>query len=194
MSIAVSDVESRVRKITRRDNTTDLSQADLQALILEACIEISQRLLCLKSSATGSISADAEYITAPADMVKSDAAIIELYLGSTLQDRITFAEWRAGKMNGFCYYEGCIYITPASDNSRDYTLYYATVHGSLSTNLEFNDDLKMAVVWLTCKKVFDNYFADSNNQSGKAELEYEREIFHNAPLEAVATRMRKTRE
>jgi len=194
MSIALSDVRTRVRKITRRDNVTELSNDDLDAMILEACREISKRCLCLKNDTTGTLSGDGISITAPSDMVKSDSAIDELYLDTSLMGRITFAEWRAGKINGIAYYKGEIYITPTSDNDRSYTLYYSTIHGALSTNLEFDDDLKMAVVWLTAKKVYDNYFADSNVPSQKAELEYEREIYQNAPAEVVVSRMRTTRE
>ena len=193
MSIAVSDVETRVRKITRRDNVTDMPDADLDAMILEACLEIAKRLLCLKTNTSGTLAADGEGITAPTDMVKSDSAMIELYLDSQLQDRITFAEYQSDSIRGFCYYNGTIYVNPTSTNNRDYKLYYATVHSALSTNLEFDDDLKMAVVWLTCKKTYDNYFAESNTPSEKAEKEYEREIFRNAPVEVNVCRMRRTR-
>ena len=193
MSIAVSTVETRVRKITRRDNTTELTDADLDAMILEACREISKRLLCLKTSTTGTLAGDGTGITAPSDMVDSDSAIEELYLDTSLLDRITFAEWRAGKINGYCYHNGTIYVTPTSNSSRSYTLYYSKFHGALSTNLEFEDDLKMAVIWLSAKKTFDNYFSESNVPSQKAEYEYEREISINSPVEVVACRMRTTR-
>jgi len=194
MSITVTAVETRVRKITRRDNTAELSAADLDAMILEACIDISIRLLCLKTSATGTLAGDGTSITAPTDMVKSDSAIEELYLDETLQDRITFAEWRVDKIKGYCYHNGTIYVNPASSNDRSYTLYYSTIHGALSTNLEFEDELKMAAIWLAAKKVFDNYVSDSNTESEKAEREYEREIHLNAPAEVIACRLRTTRE
>lgn len=194
MSIAVSDVRTEVRKITRRDNVTDLTDIHLDVKILESCREIAKRCLCLKSDTTGTLAGDGTSITAPTDMVKSDSAIEELYLNTNLMDPITFAEWRAGKINGYCYHNGLICVTPTSDNNRSYTLYYSTIHGALSTNLEFEDDLKMAVVWLTCKKIYDEYFAESNVPSSKAEGEYEREIDQNAPVELAVCRMRATRE
>lgn len=194
MSIAVSEVRTRARKITRRTNETELTTDDLDVLILESCREISKRCLCLESSATGTLSGDGASITAPYDMVDSDSAIDELYLNTNLQDRITFAEWRAGKIKGCVYKDGVIYITPTSDNDRSYTLYYRKFHGALSANLEFEDDLKMAVVWLTAKKIYDNYFAESDVPSRKAEGEYEREISINAPAEVIVCRMRTTRE
>jgi hypothetical protein len=196
MSITVAEVRAYVRQKTRRDNETEFTDTQLDAMILESCREISKRLLCLKTNTTGTLSGDGTSITPPTAMVKSDSAVEELYLGSKLQDRITFAEWREGKIRGFCYHDGTIYVNPTSDNDRSYTLYYAAFHGALSTNLEFEDDLKMAVVWLTCKKVFDDYIADPVNaqQSAKAEREYEREIDQNAPVEVVVSRMRQTRE
>ena len=196
MSITVEEVRSNVRQKTRRDNETEFTNTQLDAMILESCREISKRLLCLKTDTTGTLSGDGTSITPPADMVTSDSAIIELYLDSTLMDRITFSEWRAGYIRGVCYHDGTIYITPVSDNDRSYTLYYAAFHGALSTNLEFEDDLKMAVVWLTCKKVFDDYLADASDiaRSQKAEREYERELSINAPVEPTVCRMRTTRE
>jgi hypothetical protein len=196
MSITLAEVRAYVRQKTRRDNEAEFTDTQLDAMVLESCREISKRLLCLKTDTTGTLSGDGTSITPPTDMVKSDSAIIELYLGSKLQDRITFAEWRAGYVRGFCYHDGLIYVNPTSDNDRSYTLYYAAMHGALSTNLEFEDDLKMAVVWLTCKKVFDDYLADASDvvRSQKAEREYEREIDQNAPVEVVVSRMRATRE
>jgi len=191
MSIAVSTVRTRVRQITRRDNTTELTDDDLDAVILESCREISKRCLCLKSSETGTLSGDGTSITAPSDMVTSDTAIEELYLSSSLLDRITFAEWRAGKIEGYCYHDGSIYIIPTSGSDRSYTLYYRTIHGALSTNLEFEDDLKMAVIWLTCKKIYDNY--ELYEKANVALANYEREIALNAPVEVVACRIRSTR-
>lgn len=192
MSIAVATVRSDVRQITRRDNTTVFTDDELDALLLEACLEISKRLLCLKTSTTGTLSADGTSITAPTDMTKSDSAIIELYLNTQLQDRITFAEWRTGKINGFCYHNGTIYVTPTSDNDRSYTLYYASQHGALSTSLEFDDDLKKAVEWLTIAKTYE-YF-EQYDKAAAALARYEREISINAPAEVVVSRMRTTRE
>ncbi len=192
MSIAVTDVDARVRQITRRDNTTVLSTADLAAMILEACIEISERLLCLDGQASGTLSGDGSTLTIPTDMVKDDGAIKEFYLDSQTQDHLDYSEWRDGELRGVAYYDGTIYINPTSDNDRTYVLNYAKIHGALSTNLEFDDDLRMAVVWLTCKKTYDDFFSeDSNNQSLKAEKEYEQEVRKNEPRDPVICKIRK---
>jgi hypothetical protein len=192
MSIAVSDLRTRIRKITRRDNIADLSNDDLDVLILESCREIAKRCLCLKSETTGTLTADGTSITAPSDMVDSQSAIENFYLSSGVLDPISFDEWRAGKIKGYHYRNGTIYVTPTSDNDRSYTLYYRKIHGALSTNLEFEDDLKMAVAWLTCKKVYDNY--ENYDQAVIARNNYELEMSTNAPCEPMISRMRLTRE
>jgi len=194
MTVAVADIKTRIRQITRRDNTTDYTDAELTAVLQEVAIDISKRTLCLKSSATGTLSADGTSITAPSDMVDSEGAIEALYMNSNLMDPITFDEWRVGAVQGYAYRDGTIYITPTSDNDRTYTLYYRAYHGTLSTNIEFKDEMKMAMVWGGCKKVYDDFFADSDTQSQKAEREYERELYLNAPVEPVIPRMRTTRE
>lgn len=196
MSIAVTTVRTRARKITRRDNETEFPNAELDALILEACIEISERLLCIKTSTTGTLAGDGTSLAAPSDMVDAESAIEEFYLDSVVLDPLTFAEWRAGHMRGYAYREKVktIYIAPTSDNDRSYTLYYSKVHGALSTNLEFDDDLKMAVIWLTCKRIYEDYELSDPNQAIKAEREYEREIAINGPSEPVISTMRTTRE
>jgi len=192
MSITVSGVRTRVRQITRRDNTTELSNDDLDVLILEACREISKRTFCLKSSTTGTLAGDGTTISKPSDMVDSESAIDAFYLDSNLEDPISFDEWRAGYVAGYAYRDQTIHVKPSSSNTRSYTLYYRTMHAALSTNLEFEDDLKMAVVWLTSKRVYENY--ELNEQAVKAEREYERELLVNAPVEPTISRMRKTRE
>jgi hypothetical protein len=192
MSITVSGVRTRVRQITRRDNTTELSNDDLDVLILEACREISKRTFCLKSSTTGTLAGDGTTISKPSDMVDSESAIDAFYLDSNLEDPISFDEWRAGYVAGYAYRDQTIHVNPSSSNTRSYTLYYRAMHAALSTNLEFEDDLKMAVVWLTSKRVYENY--ELNEQAVKAEREYERELLVNAPVEPTISRMRKTRE
>lgn len=192
MSIVVADLETEIRNITRKDNTTAFTAAELEALLLEACIEISRRILCLKNSSSGTLAAEGTTISKPSDMVDEEGAIETLYLDSNLQDPITFDEWRAGFQSGYAYRDQVIYVHPSSSNSRSYTLYYRALHGSLSTNLEFNDTLKNAVKWLTIAKVYDRHEQFDFAQS--AYTRYEREILLNAPAEPVVARQRQTRE
>jgi len=194
MSIALTTVRARARQITRRDNEVEFPNADLDVLILEACREISQRLLCLKAEATGTLSGDGTSITKPADMVDSQSAVDNLYLDSVVLDPLTFDEWRMGNVRGYAYRNGTIYINPTSDNDRSYILSYSKVHGVLGVNLEFDDDLKMAAIWLTCKRIYENYELGDPNQAIKAEREYEREIAINGPAEPIISRCRQTRE
>jgi len=192
MSIAVTNVNTTVRQITRRDNTSNFTAAAFNQLLLEACQDISKRLLCLKTNTTGTLSSDGTTISTPSDMVDSDSAIDEFYLDSHLMDVITFAEWRAGNIDGYCYYNGTIYVNPTSDNDRSYTLYYSQLHGALSTNLEFDDVLKKAVEWLTIAKTYE-YF-EQFDKADMALTRYEREIRLKAPVNMVISRPRQTRE
>ena len=194
MSIALTTVRARARQITRRDNEVEFPDTDLDALILEACLEISKRLLCLKTDTTGTLSGDGTSITKPSDMVDSQSAVDNLYLDTVVLDPLTFDEWRMGNVRGYAYRNDTIYISPTSDNDRSYILSYSKVHGALGTNLEFDDDLKMAVIWLTNKKIYENYELGDPNQAIKAEREYEREILINGPAEPIISRMRTTRE
>ncbi|MFH1717509.1 MAG: hypothetical protein ABIF19_09185 [Planctomycetota bacterium] len=192
MTVAVSDIENRVRQRTRRDNTADLTSARLTEILQEAVKEISRILLCLEASTTGTLSSSTNTITAPSGMVESEAAIDELYLDTDLLDPITFEEWRAGNVRGYAYRDGTIYVSPTPDNDKSYTLYYRKYHGTLSTNLEFDDDLKTAVFWLGCKKVYEDYELD--DMANVAGVKYEQQININGPVEAVATSMRTVRE
>jgi hypothetical protein len=127
-------------------------------------------------------------------MIDSQAAIDALYLDETLLDPNTFAEWRAGKMDsGYAYRNGTIYVLPAPDSDKSYTLYYRCYHGSAITTLEFNDDMKMAVVHLVCKKIYENYEQEDKVQIQEAR--YESEISKFVPDElAVQTKRANFRE
>lgn len=192
MSISISDLKTEIRSITRRDNTTAFTDAELNALLLEACIEISQRLMCLKGDTSGTLAASGTTIAKPSDMVDSEDAIDAFYLDSNLEDPLTFEEWRAGFMTGYAYRDETIYISPSSTNTRDYNLYYRKLHAALSTNLEFIDQLKGAVKWLTMKKVYQRH--EQFEQAIVAEREYERELLINTPAEPMVVRARQTRE
>ncbi len=188
-----SDIRTRVRQITKRDNTTDLPNADIDELTLEICREISKRTLCLKESTTGTLSADSNTITAPTDMIPSAGAIDELYLDTTLLDPITFDEWRAGKRSGYAYRDEVIYITPTPDTDKSYTLYYRKYHPNSVSAIYLNDDFKMAIVYGVCQKIYEDY-----EQSEDKGLEYmqkfEHEMNKNMPAELGFVRMRTMRE
>jgi hypothetical protein len=181
-------IETRVRQITKRDNTTELTSAEITSYTQESVREISARLLNLKSSTTGTLSASTNTITIPTDMVKSEAAIDELYLGDDKLDPITFAEWRAGRLEGYAYRNGVIYVSPTPNNDRAYTLYYSRYHVSDVTSIEFDDELKLAVVFAVAGKIYDDY--EMFDQGEAMRRKYEHELDKHAPYEMVAVEIR----
>lgn len=186
-------IEARVRQITKRDNVLVETPTKLDTKTAEVCREISKRAMNLKSSTTGTLAAEANTITIPSDMISEEGAIDELYLGTTLLDPITFAEWRAGKRSGYAYRNGTIYITPTSNSSRSYTLYYRRYHSTSITAIEHNDDFKMAIVYGVCQKVYEDY-EQSEDKGIEYMQKFEHELTKNMPAELGFVRMRSMRE
>ena len=182
-------IETRVRQITGRSNTTLLTSNTIATYTYEAAREISKRLLCLKSTASGTLSADGNTITAPSDMVDSEAAIDELYLDSTLLDPITFDEWRDGHRDGYAYVNGTIYVNPTSNNNRSYTLYYSKYHPTTVSTLSLNDDLKMAVVYLVCHKIYDDY--EYEDKANRMMQKFEFELAKHASASMAVVKIRQ---
>ena len=188
MALTSANIETRARKLTLRNNTTELTTGEITGYMQEVVRDISTRLLNLKDNSTGTLSADDNTITAPTDMVEAEAAIDEFYLDSHLLDPITFAEWRAGNVRGYAYYEGTIYVSPTPDTDRTYTLYYSKYHSSTVTTISFDDELKMALVYGVCQKIYEDL-----GMEGKAvpmQVKYEFEIAKFAPADMVAVNIR----
>ena len=186
-------IEARVRQITSKDSTTLETPTDIDTKTAEVCRDISKRALNLKNSSTGTLAADANTITIPSDMIPSESAIDELYLGTTLLDPITFAEWRAGKMSGYIYWDGVIYINPTSNSSQAYTLYYRRYHTTSVAAIEHNDDFKMAIVYGVCQHIYEDY-QQSEDKGIEYMQKFEYELQKNMPAEIAVCRMRSFRE
>lgn len=185
-------IETRVRAITKRDNTTVDTATEIDDYTAEACREISKRKLCLKSSSSGTLAADSEEITAPTDMVASEAAIDELYLDSKPMDRLTYNEYLHGKKTGFAYRDGTIYVKPSSTNSRSYTLTYSRYHSSTVATIEFNDDYKMAIVYRVCQLISEKY--EREDKIIQYLQQYEAELNKQTKPQPVMVKMRQFRE
>lgn len=190
-SLTSAIIRTRVRQITKRDNVTDLTNDEIDDAIKEAVREISKRTLCLKASTTGTLSADSNTITIPTDMIPSRAAVEAIYLNTKLLDPITFDEWRAGKMTGWAYRDGVIYISPSSNMGRSYTLYYRKYHPSSVATITLNDDFKMAIVFFGCKKIYDDY--EQPDKAIENETKYENELSKYTPAELPVGRQRAFR-
>jgi hypothetical protein len=183
-----------IRQITKRDNVTDLTNDEIDVKIKESCREVSKRSLCLPSSTTGTLSASTNTITIPTDMIPSRAAIKQLYLSTTLLDPLTFDEWRAGYMTGWAYRDGTIYVCPTPDTAKAYTLYYRKYHPDSVASIILNDDFKMAIVYLSCKKIYDDY-EQSEDKGIEYELKFENELAKYMPADAdsLVSRIRSFR-
>jgi len=188
VTITSSDINTRARQITHRESTTELTDIRLTTFILEAVREIAKRSMCLKSSTTGILSANVNTISRPSDMIKNIAAIDSLYLDSHPLDQITFNEWLAGKINGYAYRNGTIYVTPTQNSNKSYTIYYRKEHSSSVATIELPDDLEMAVIYLVVQKIYDDYGQD--DEAIKYKNKYENELDTNAPAEVVICEMR----
>ena len=184
-------IETRVRAITKRDNTTVDTNTKIDGYTAEACREISKRKLCLKSSTSGTLAASTNEITAPSDMVANEAAIDELYLDSKPMDRLTYNEYLHEKITGFAYRDGTIYVNPDTTKSRSYTLTYSRYHSTTVTTIELNDDFKMAIVYYVCMKISEEY--EREDKVLQYLQQYEAELKKQTIPKPVICKMRQTR-
>jgi hypothetical protein len=191
-SLTAAILRPLIRQITKRDNVTDLTNDEVDVKIKESCREISKRTLCLPASTTGTLAAST--ITIPTDMIPCRAAIKQLYLGTSLLDPLTFDEWRAGQMTGWAYRDGTIYVCPTPDTAKAYTLYYRKYHPDSVATIILNDDFKMAIVYLSCKKIYDDY-EQSEDKGVEYELKFEKELakYMPADVDSLIGRMRSFR-
>jgi len=185
-------IEARVRQITSKDSTTLETPTEIDTKTAEVCREISRRTLNLKNTSSGTLSASTNTITIPTDMIQSEEAVEALYLDSTLLDKITFDEWRAGKMKGFAYRDGIIYVAPTPDTARTYTLYYRRYHTTSVQTIEFNDDWKMCIVYGVCQKIYEDY-EQSEDKGIEYMQKFEHELNKNEPAEMPVGRIRSFR-
>lgn len=181
-------IETRVRKLTRQSSTTKLTSEEITGYIQEVVREISERMYNLEADSSGTLSASSNTITVPTDMVLEESAIKMLYLSSVKLDPISYEEWRQGRIDGYAYNDGIIYINPTPDNDRSYRLYYYRYHTSNVTTLEFLDELKMAIVFGVCQKVYEDLEID--DRAIVMEQRFEKEMTKFSPQEFVATQIR----
>jgi hypothetical protein len=173
-SIESAEIITRIRQITSRNNTTDLPDTTIEGYIVDCARKIANKTMSLKSSTSGTLSADTNTIDEPLDMIPCQQAIDAFYLDSTLLNPISFDEWRQGYKRGYAYRNRTIYISPTSDNDKTYTLYYSKEHDSTITPLELGDEYKEAVIYLVCSMIFDDY--SMQEQADTYRIKYENEM------------------
>lgn len=194
VELTASEIRTRARSITKRTNTTDLTNDEIDDFTLEVVREISRKTLCLKNNTSGTLSASTNTISKPSDMINNEAAIDELYLDTNVLDPITFEEWRAGKIcSGFAYRNGTIYVLPTPDSVKTYTLYYRKNHPSSVTTIELGDEFKMAIIYGVCQRIYEKY--EQYEEALLKQQKYEKELEDNTTAELAVCNMRvHTRE
>jgi len=150
-----TDILSRVNQITGRAET------DIDDILLEALVEIADRTCILKTSATGTLSASTNTISKPAGLIVINA----FDLDGDILDAITFEEYLANKLPGYVLRGSSIYVKPADNTDRSYTIYYSKKPVAVSELSDFGSEFQPAIVRLVASKVYDNYeITDKRNE------------------------------
>jgi hypothetical protein len=183
-------IDARVRQITRRDDTSVLSTADLTAYISEAVREISAQHMPLKEEVSGTLSGGSNTITAPTDMIPTSGAVDKVYYDSRVLDALTFDEWRRGFRRGWAYRDRTFYIAPLPGGDKTYTIYYRKYHPEEVSTISLNNDYKMAIVFLTASKVYTDIELYGEADKMKAKYAEEMERLYKPDEMAVAVMRR----
>ena len=159
MSLTSGDILTRVTTITGSLATT---AADILDQLKTTLVDLSKRGDFIKTSTTGTITANADTITVPTGMIgepdhldfdTADANVT----GSIILHSITFNDYLTGAKHGVARRGNTLYIVPAPSASKDYTLYYTKKHAFDAATIEFDDDFKDAVIYGVAAKIFTDY-------------------------------------
>jgi len=151
MTIAKADILVSVNKICKRAET------DIDNILLEAMEEISRRTGAIPALATGTTTANQEYVAAPTDLAGN--LIHSIYLGT---DRplgiLTWTQYLNNNYySGYCLYKDRIYLRPTpGDSTTQYNLEYSKIDDDVD-NIELPDDFKPALTRLTAAKLYEKY-------------------------------------
>jgi hypothetical protein len=184
MSITEATLLTRVKKRTRRDELAvlgDNSNADFSYYMNLMVRRLSQDSLSLRGTDTGSVTAGTDTITLPSDCIDGIAAIDNLSLGTTNenrfnpeQDYISWEEYRAGAKRGFALRNKTLYLNPKQETDRNYTFDYRKFHGTTISTLEFEDKYEECIVSLLCHYVYDDL--ELQDKADTMEVEYKRKL------------------
>lgn len=182
-TITKATILTRVNQITRR------SETDIDAVLVEALIQLSHDTQSLKATKTATLSSGSSAITAPSDFIDADILAVD---GDPV-DRITLDEWKRDKgVEGFCVWNDTIYLRPAPDSDKTLTLYYIREHAADPDTIEFDSGkYKEALVHLTASKLYRNY--ELKDQADDEERLYRREVAERTPAVMAGVEVRKNR-
>ncbi len=183
MAITETDILTRVNQITKREETSILSE------LAEVLNELSERLWAVKNSTTGTLSANTNSLACPSDFIEVDV----LEVDDEELDRITYEEFKQGYIDGYAVYDGNIYVNPTPNSSKTYTLYYFAYHAAVVSGgtISFKDKYKNAIIYGVCEKVYDNY--EINDRAEYMRQKFEIELAKFPPDNVFVSKARKTR-
>jgi hypothetical protein len=159
-----AEILAKVNQITGRCETS------IDAELLEALIEISQRAASLRETATGQTIAGQGYIDKPADALLINHVVI----ADVRYDPIDFETYLNGNVKGVSEWNDKIYIRPTPSSIASYTIYYRKRHPASVATILLGDEFIPAVKALVAEKVYDKYEIYAGRD--KQEIIYEREL------------------
>lgn len=164
-----------VNGITGRNETT----TTFDPWLLEVLIEIAARTRYLKTSGTGTTTADQNYIDVPSDMAGSgiDGLVVAISSShNTIYHPISWDDFLSDKKDGYCVMGDKIYIHP-TPGAYSYTLYYSQLHPSSLATILFPDVFLPAVRHRCAAKVYEHYEITDQEAAQLAKFEREMQKF-----------------
>ena len=183
--ITKQKIYDRVIQRTQRDDLDDIDD-----ILLEALNEIAFRTGKIRKSTTGTItSADlfeanssVYSIDKPSDFITEKV----IFYDNSVLDALPFNQVVAG-CYGYCITEDSIFFG-GIDVNKAYQIDYSAYHPDDLNTIMFPDLYNAAIVYLCCKKVYEDYELDE-----KAEIQrqrYEVEIL-NLPTDPIIVKTRR---
>lgn len=165
MTIEKGTVLTRVKQITKRTGETDIDD-----ILLEALLELSERTGNLTTLATETTTADQNYVDAPDDLAGNLIHSVQLdddrplapitWLEALNNNRRghgsnqhSFNNYNRG---GYCLYKKRIYISPSPGAGRTCNIEYSQLDDNVEAIL-LPDEFLGAIVRLTAAKLYEKY-------------------------------------
>lgn len=175
-------------RVVQRTQRTDLT--DIDDILLEALNEIASRTGKIRKTVSGTLTSTDIYeansnvysIDKPTDFITEKV----VFYDKNVIDALPFNQVIAG-CYGYCVTDSEIYFGGV-DASKAYQIDYCAYHTDSLTTILFPDLYSAAIVYLCCKKVYEDYELDE-----KAEIQrqrYETEILM-LPTEPIIVKTRR---
>jgi len=153
--------------LTRVNANTGRAETDINEHLKWALIDLSKRGVFLKSSATGTVPSDLTVDLASnfyvEDFVSGDGVKL---------DRLTFGEYKQGRLAGYTIRNNVLYF-PTGYAGKGYEIYYAVKHSTDTTNINFGEEFREALVCACTAKAFKRYQQYADHDRWITDYEYE---------------------